>query len=138
MRTVVVDNAAVGALSDAEHRKHRPTLTHVTGVVTRRRRGVTTVVVVPTAVRVEASWDSTAPAAAVINRLRIADVLLDGPSANIAAHFVADTGVRVADAHVGAVVRSLAAADEDGVVPTSNPRDITRPAAPVVVRLVQI
>lgn len=138
MRTVVLDNEAVGALSDPEHRKHRPTLAHLAGVVTRRRRGVTTVVVVPTAVRVETGWDRTAPSAAGINRLRIADVLLDGPSANVAARIVADTGVSVTDAHVGAVVRSLAAADQDVVVLTSDPQDINRAAVPAVVRVVRI
>jgi hypothetical protein len=138
MRTVLLDSEAVGALSDPGHRKHRPMLAHLAGVVTRRRRGVATDVLVPTAVRVEAGWDRTAPAAAVINRLRIADVILDGPSANVAAHIVADTGVSVADAHIGAVVRSLARAGDDVLVLTSDPHDITRAAGPAGVRVVRI
>lgn len=138
MKTVVLDNEAVGALSDPGHHKHRPMLAHLVGVVTRRRRGVATGVVVPTAVRVEAGWDRTAPAAAVINRLRIADVLLDGPSANVAARIVADTGVSVADAQIGAVVRSLAGSGDDVLVLTSDPQDITRAAGPAGVRVVGI
>lgn len=138
MKTVVLDNEAVGALSDPGHHKHRPMLAHLAGVVARRRRGVATVVVVPTAVRVEAGWDRTAPAAAVINRLRIADVLLDGPSANVAAHIVADTVVSVADAHIGAVVRSLVRSGDDVLVLTSDPQDITRVAGSAGVRVVRI
>lgn len=137
MRTVVLDDEAVGALSNPGHHKHRPMLAHLAGVVTRRRRGVATGVVVPTAVRVEAGWDRTAPAA-VINRLRIADVILDAPSANVAAHIVADTGVSVADAHIGAVVRLLARAGDDVRVLTGDPHEITRSAGPAGVRVVRI
>ncbi|CCG03603.1 hypothetical protein [Blastococcus saxobsidens] len=138
MKTVVLDNEAVGALSDPGHHKHRPMLAHLAGVVDRRRRGVATGVVVPTAVRVEAGWDRTVPTAAVINRLRIVDVLLDGASADVAAHIVADTRVSVADAHIGAVVRSLARSGDDVLVLTSDPQDITRAAGPAGVRVVRI
>lgn len=131
MRRVVLDNEAVCALSDPEHRKHRPMLAHLAGVVTRRRRGVAIGVVVPTAVRVEEGWHRTAPAAAVINRLHIADVLLDGPSANVAAHIVADTGVSVADAHVGAVVRSLASAGDTSWWCPATRRTSAKPQRPL-------
>ena len=134
----MLDNEAIGALSDPAHRKHRTVLAHVEGVVTRRRRGAATGIVVPTAVRVEAGWDRTAPSAAVINRLRIDDVVLDASSANIAAHIVADTGLSVADAHLGAVVRSLGASRDDVVVLTSDPQDMERAAGPASVRVVRI
>ncbi len=138
MRTVVLDNEAVGALADPAHPKHRTLLAHLTGVVTRRRRGVTTVVLVPTAVRVEAGWDRTAPHAATINRLRIADAVLDRTAADVAAQIVVGTGVSVADAHIGAVVRSTSRTRGDVVVLTSDPGDITRAAAPAPVVAVRI
>jgi hypothetical protein len=84
--------------------------------------------VVPTSGRVEAGWDRTQPAAAAVNRLRITDHVLDASAANIAAALTDSlAGVSVADAHIGAVVRSLA--HDEVVVLTSDPGDITR--APV-------
>jgi predicted nucleic acid-binding protein len=138
MRTVVLDNEAVGALRDPVHRKHRTVLAHLAGVLTRRRKGAATTVVVPTAVRVEAGWDRTAPPAAAINRLRITDAALDSGAADVAAQILTHTGDSVADAHIGAVVRSLAGAGADIVVLTSDPHDITRAAAPVFVVPVRI
>ena len=49
---------------------------------------------------------------------------------------MARTGVSVADAHVGAVARSVGA--DEVVVLTSDPLDIVRASAPVEVRTVQI
>ncbi|MFO8074630.1 MAG: hypothetical protein R6T85_00755, partial [Egibacteraceae bacterium] len=64
--------------------------------------------IVATSVRVAAGWDRTQPAAAAINRLRVIDHLLDTATGTMAAA-VADelTGVSVADAHIGAAIRSL-------------------------------
>ena len=83
-------------------------------------------------------WDRTAPAAAAIDRLGIIDAAVDGPLADVAARIAADTGVSVADAHVGAVVRALDESADDGVALTSDPQDISRAASPVRVRVVRI
>jgi predicted nucleic acid-binding protein len=77
-------------------------------------------IAVPTAVRVEAGWDRTAPAWAFINRLRIADLPLDASQANAAAAIRNRTQVSVADAHLGAAIQS---ADQVTVV-TSDPPDM--------------
>jgi hypothetical protein len=138
VRTLVLDKEAVGALADPGHPKHRVVLAHLSGVVVRRRRGVTTTVVVPTAVRVEAGWDRRTPRAASLNRLRIADMELDTAAADVAAQIVADTGVSVADAHIGAVVRSTSGAGNDVIVLTSDPRDISRAAGDAAVVALRI
>lgn len=137
MRTIVLDNEAVQALATATHPKHRRVLAHLEGVATRRRRGQVVSAVVPTAVRVEAGWDRTDPAAALLNRSRITDHHLDGPGANTAASLVSSAVVSsVADAHIGAAVR--AAPSEDVVVISSDPRDMAAACAPIPVRIVTI
>lgn len=136
MRTVVLDNEAVTALADTTHRKHRIVVAHMAGAVARRRKGVATRVMVATAVRVEAGWDRSEAGAAAINRFRVADASLDGAAANLAATIVNRTGVSVADAHTGAVLRSLA--DDDIVVLTSDPRDMVRVAAPQLITAIRI
>ncbi len=137
MRVIVLDNEAVQALRDERHRKHRQVVAHLAGIVARRRRGREVSAVVPTSVRVEAGWDRTQPAAAAINRLRIADHVLDTSSANVAASLVTNAaGVSVADAHVGAAIRSLAY--DEVVVLTSDPGDITRVAGDRPVRTVHV
>jgi hypothetical protein len=78
--------------------------------------------VVPTAVRVEAGWDRTSSAWVFPNRLRIADIPLDTANASTAAAIRNQTGVSVADAHLGAVIQS-APADQITVV-TSDPGDM--------------
>jgi predicted nucleic acid-binding protein len=105
-RLVVLDNEAVQALRDPAHSRHRRVVSHVQVVVSRKRRAEAIGIVVPAAVRVEAGWDRTSPAWAFPNGLRIADSPLDTPSANAAAAIRARTGVSVADAHIGAVMRS--------------------------------
>ena len=70
---MVLDNEAVQALVELTHPKHRAVLAHVEAVVTSRKRGSATRLLVPTSVRVEAGWDRTRAEAAVINRVRIAD-----------------------------------------------------------------
>jgi hypothetical protein len=136
-RTVVLDNEAVQALSSSDHPKHARVIAHVQVVAQRKFRAILLDVVVPTAIRVEAGWDRRAPAAAIINRLRIADVVLDTTSANVVAELVARLRVSVADAHVGASVRVRA--DRGGVtIITSDPEDMAAVADPVPVTIVAI
>src|SRR2546430_3106836 len=101
-RTVVLDNEAVQALSSSNHPKHERVIAHVQVVAQRKFKAAPLDIVVPTAVRVEAGWDRRAGSAAMINQLRITDVVLDTASANVAAELVARLQVSVADAHVGA------------------------------------
>ena len=136
MRTVLLDNEAVTALADPTHHKHRVVLAHLSGVVARRQKGAAARVVVATAVRVEAGWDRSAPGAAAINRYRVGDAPLDGTTANLAAGIVNRTGVSVADAHTGAVVRSLTG--DDIVVLTSDPQDMVRVSTPQPVTAIRI
>jgi predicted nucleic acid-binding protein len=125
---VLLDNEAVQALAESTHPRHRRVLSHAHVVAQRTRRQAPIRVAVPTGVRVEAGWDRTAPASAFLNRLRVADIALDTASADIAAAIVVRTGVSVADAHLGAVMR--AAADDQLTVITSDPNDMRSVAAP--------
>lgn len=137
MRAIVLDNEAVQALRDEGHPKHRQVIAHLAGIVGRRRRGREVSAVVPTSVRVEAGWDRTQPAAAAINRLRVTDHVLDTSTANLAATITNSlAGVSVADAHVGAAIRSLV--PNEIVVLTSDPDDITRVAGDRSVRTVHV
>ena len=137
MRVVVLDNEAVQALRHDGHHKHRQVVAHLAGIAGRRRRGREVSAVVPTSVRVEAGWDRTQPAAAAMNRLRVTDHMLDASAANIAAAITSSlTGVSVADAHIGAIIRSLAHVEV--VVLTSDPGDITRVAGDRPVRTVHV
>jgi hypothetical protein len=119
---LVLDDEAVQALRDPRHRKHRRVLAVVESAVGRGADGP----VVPTAVRVEAGWDRRARGAAGINRLRVADVPLDRPAADVGASCVAALGVSVADAHLAAVLAALPA---PCAVLTSDPDDLRRIAA---------
>ncbi|MGH3830479.1 MAG: hypothetical protein ACRDRS_08505 [Pseudonocardiaceae bacterium] len=104
-RSVVLDNEAVQAMLDPDHRKHRRVLAAVEAVTARSlRRAGSVRLVVPTAVRVEASWDRRAPGAAAINQLRADDAPLDRPAADHAADVRRVLGVSVADAHLAAVI----------------------------------
>lgn len=137
MRAVVLDNEAVQALRDEAHGKHRQVVAHLAAIVQRRRRGFDVAAVVPTAVRVEAGWDRSQPTAAAMNRFRVTDHVLDGASADVAAAIAGDlTGVSVADAHLGAAVRSLP--HDEVVVLTSDPGDVERVAGDRPVRAVRI
>lgn len=123
-RTVLLDNEAVQALTDARHRKHRRVLAIVEAVATRRRPLTGSArLAVPTSVRVETGWDRHAPRAAAINRLRIDDIPLDTKVANRASVVVAALGVSVADAHLAA---SLQVTPAPHAVLTSDPDDIGR------------
>lgn len=135
-RLVVLDNEAAQALREPAHPKHRRVVSHMQVVASRKRRAETIGTVVPTAVRVEAGWDRTSPAWAFPNRLRIADSPLDTPSASTAAAIRARTGVSVADAHMGAVMR--AAPDAQITVITSDPGDMRQLAGEADVTIVTI
>ena len=136
MRTVVLDNEAVQALTDSAHAQHRTVVAHLAGVVSRRRRGALVDAVVPTSVRVEAGWDRRMPGAAAINRFRLRDHVLDASTADLAASIQGDCGLGPVDAHIGATVRSVSAGDV--VVLTSDPLDIAAvctPSTPQIVRI---
>lgn len=132
MTALVLDNEAMQALRDDRHPKHRQVLAHLAGVVTQRRRGRDVSAIVPTSVRVEAGWDRTRPHPAAVDRLRVVDHALDATAAKLAASIADGQQVSVADAHVGAVVRSLSNAEV--VVLTSDPDIITRAAGDRPVR----
>jgi predicted nucleic acid-binding protein len=119
---VVLDNEAVQALRDPAHPKHRQVVSHVQVVARRKRRAAAIDVVVPTAVRVEAGWNRVSRAWAFPNQLRIADIPLEGASADAAAAIRDRTGVSVADAHLGAVIRSAPAGQI--TVVSSDPPDM--------------
>ena len=133
---IVLDNEAVQALSDPAHKKHVHVVSHVRVVADRKSRGLPVTVSVPTTVRVEAGWDRTMPAWAFLNRLRIADIALDGLNANIAASIRQDARVSVADAHIGAVIAATTATKV--TVITSDPADIRRVAAEREVHVVTV
>jgi len=133
---VILDNEAVGALASADHPKHRRAIAHTQVVATRRRRAATTVLVVPTSVRVEAGLDRTSSSAAFFGSMRIADVPLDTAAANTAAALRHDTGVSVADAHLGAVI---ATSDADRItVLTSDPADLATAAGAKAITIVRL
>lgn len=132
-RLVVLDNEAVQALASPHHPKHPRVLGHIEAVERRKRRAEAISLVVPTAVRVEAGWDRTSAQWAFLNRLRIKDIPLDVAHANTAAAIHEQARVSVADAHIGATVRSTP--DADITVITSDPTDIREVAGdcPVVI-----
>lgn len=136
MRTVLLDNEAVTALADANHPKHRTIVAHLQGVTSRRRKGTPSRAMVATAVRVEAGWDRSEPGSAAINRYRVQDAPLDAASANVAAALVNRTGVSVADAHIGAVIRGLTG--DEVVVLTSDPAEMVRVSTPRPITAVRI
>lgn len=136
-RTVILDNEAVRALHSTAHPKHARVISHVQVVAQRKHRAIPLDVVVPTSVRVEAAWDRRAPAAALINHLRITDVPLESVSANVAADLVARLHVSVADAHIGAAVRAVADNGPVAII-TSDPEDMAAVAHPVRATIVHI
>lgn len=136
-RTVVLDNEAVQALRSTTHPKHARVISHVQVVAQRKHKAIPLDVVAPTTVRVEAGWDRRAPAAALINHLRIADAPLDTATADVAAEVAARRHVSVADAHIGAVVRAVADHGRVAVI-TSDPDDIAAVTDPVPATIVSI
>ena len=122
-RLVILDNEAIQALMSADHPKHRRALAHVQVVGARKKKAVALELMVPTAVRTEAGWNRRAPHAAFINLLGIRDAPLDTATADEAASIVSAHGVSVADAHIGALVRSRRQPAVIAVL-TSDPDDI--------------
>jgi hypothetical protein len=135
-RVVVLDNEAVEALSDPHHAKHARVVSHLQVVTQRQRRAVPIRVITPTAVRVEAGWDRTAPRWAFANQLRISDDALDATRANVAAAIRNAAGVSVTDAHIGATIRSIVL--DPVTVVTSDPDDILAVAGTTPVTVVSI
>jgi hypothetical protein len=121
---ILLDNEAVQALADAAHPKHSHVVSHVQVVASRKRRAMPISMAIPTAIRVEAGWDRNSSAWAFLNRLRIADVPLDAPYANVAASIRQSTHVSVANAHIGAVIQATSAGRI--TVITSNSADVRR------------
>lgn len=122
--SVILDNEAVVALFDTDHRKHRDVLPYMDAVATRRRRESGVRVYVPVAVRVEAGWDRTAASASVINRVAGAeDVPLSGDAANHATRLVQATRVSVVDATVAV---TAAAVPHPVAILTSDTDDMER------------
>lgn len=125
--TVVLDNEAIDVLATVNHAKHRQMVARLEAVAARTtRRAGSVAVVVPTAVRVEAGWDRTAPSSAWLNRFGLRDHVLDGPAADIAAREGRALGLSVADAHLAAV---LATAPAPVTVYTSDVDDMRRVAS---------
>jgi hypothetical protein len=67
-------------------------------------------VIVPTTVRVEAGWDRSDRRHATVHGLGIRDHDLDSTTADTATRLALTHGVSVADAHVGALAVTAAAA----------------------------
>lgn len=130
-RTVMLDDEAVQALLDPRHRKHRSALAVMEATAARnlRRAGIVHVVV-PTAVRVEAGWDRSAPGAAAVNRLRVDDAALDSTAADRAVPIRSRLGVSVVDAHLAAVIAATAGPH---AVVTSDADDLRRVSAQLAV-----
>lgn len=121
--SVVLDNQAAQALLAVKHKRHRAVLAVVVELTRRGMRGAARVpVVVPTAVRVEAGWDRSAPTAANANRLvRAADRPLDPKAADRAAQFRALMPVSVVDA---CVAEAFESAPQPAAVVTSDKADM--------------
>jgi predicted nucleic acid-binding protein len=135
--TVILDNEALAAVRDVHHPHHKRVLAFVEANRSVNRKEKARRTVVPTAVRVEANWDRTSPAAATINRFRIEDVALDGAVANLAATIHNDHHVSVADAHIGATIQRQPAAEEIVVI-TSDPDDVGLVAGTRTVRVITL
>jgi hypothetical protein len=133
---VLFDNEAIQVLSDPAHPKHRNVVSHVQIVANRKQRGVEVELAVPTSVRVEAGWDRTVSSWVLANRLRITDVPLDTDLANVGATIAQVTGVSVADAHLGAIIRDTTA--DRVTVLTSDPGDVRVVAGDRAVTIVTI
>jgi predicted amidohydrolase len=119
---VLLDNEAVQALRDPAHRKHRRVIGYVLGSARSTARAVEVGVAVPTAVRVEAGWDRTAPSWAFVNQLGMVDIPLGSEHSDAAAGIRKRTGVSVAAAHLGAAIQM--AESKHVIVITSDPDDM--------------
>ncbi len=121
--TVIVDNEAVGALSDVRHAKHGAALALLEGVAQRRQRRGALRVLVPVAVRIEAGWDRTSPASSVVNRVSGAsDVELTAAGADRATRIRVAMAVSVVDA---AIAEAAEGAPKPVVIITLDGGDMT-------------
>jgi hypothetical protein len=136
--TVILDNEAVQALSNASHPKHNKVVSHLQVVASRKRKAGQVSIVVPTSVRVEAGWDRTDVAWAFANRLGIGDAELDAAHANAASAIRGRIGthISVVDAHIGSVIQS--STTERISVITSDPDDMQAVAETKPVVIVRI
>ena len=129
VETVILDAEAADALSSVHHPKHLVALSFVEGLAQRRQRRPSIKVLVPVAVRVEAGWDRSSPAAAIVNRVSGArDVSLTGAAADRAAELRMALDVSVVDVTVAEAAESAA---QPVVIVTSDVRDMTALAAHV-------
>lgn len=135
-QVIVLDNEAVQALGATTHPKHRQVVAYTQVIADRKRRGAEVRLIVPTAIRVEAGWNRTSSSWAFANHLRITDADLDTTTADLAAMIRTETGVSLADAHLGAVIQSRPA--EATTVLTSDPKDMRRVAGAAPVTIVTI
>lgn len=122
---IVLDNDAVQGLVDPHHPKHRRVVAFLTEANRRNlRRAGRVVVIVPTAVRVEAGWIRSDPAGANANRLaRPRDHVLDAVAADRASQLRAVTAVSVVDA---CVAQAAEAAPRPVAIITSDSGDMAR------------
>ncbi len=105
-RTILLDNAAIGALLNPAHPQHRRLMAIAEAQRHERSRKRNVSLGVPLAIRVEAKWDRTKPDAAAVNRLPLHDFPLTAKSTNVAARLREQLGVglSVPDAHLGATL----------------------------------
>jgi len=133
---VVLDNEALQAAVLTTHPKHRR-LMEVLQATTLRRRAL---VVVPTAVRVEAGVRRTDPSATALGRLGVEDVPLTGDRADAAVLLSQGASVSVVDGTVVQCAEELAERGHRVTVYTSDVRDLERlrgrTATPISVRRV--
>jgi hypothetical protein len=120
-RVVVLDNEAVQAATDPTHRKHRRLMETLQATGLRRQ----TMVVVPTAVRVEAGVCRSDGSATALGRLKVEDIPLTGPRADRAIALNAAAASAV-DATVAQCAEELSATGRLVTVYTSDVRDLER------------
>jgi hypothetical protein len=120
-RHLVLDSEAAAALLSGE-RRHRTRASVIAAISAANGYRV-----VPTAVRAEAGWDRTTPAAADANRLVEQDAPLDTGAADRAAQLrAAVPGAHVVDAAVAVAAERIGAAGREVVeILTSDVEDLT-------------
>lgn len=122
---IVLDNEAVQALLGPDHPKHPRVVALLTEASRRNlRRAGRVLVVVPTAVRVEAGWDRTDPSGAHANHLaRPRDHPLSSTAVDRATQLRGLAQVSVVDA---CVAEAAEAAPQPAVIVTSDEKDMRR------------
>lgn len=125
-RVLVLDNEAAQALADPDSPKHRTALQYVDALAVRKSRRVSSRIVLPTVVRVEAGIDRRAAGSAAFNRLQIRDVLVTGALADQAAALRVVVGGSAVDACVAATAADESRAGAVVTVLTADLTDIPR------------